>query len=1501
METPQQQTPKDKKDDTAREKMEKRVKNMFAEQEPPSYASIREVDAMKARISELENELASRQREDEQVSSPSGNEAVVAAELEQPAQSSRPVPSLSKIFTITDEPDVNSGRPKRIALWLVGICTAIDLVFLSYLTYLVVAVYQGQFDLATKILMPVSLVALITNFVAYRFIRGDRLSLGIGVLFFMGVLLPAISAVFVLQGFGYIAVSYIILMTFIIVSLVLPKNSRRWVIIAAVVSILLSIGIEYGDPYFRVDSSVEKLSGFASIIIAVAVVGLIVFVVRQTAISINAKLVTAFALVAVLSMGVVAFQSSRTLRNSLTSDIVNNQAFLANSQGLRIGQAINSQYDKLKSLSTIKSIREGTEAANLDESRPRDVSEIEQINLAWREAIKSKNATDPLAIKVLYNPLSTQLRRFQETFPENAEILLTDEKGFSIAATTLPNNYYQADSLWWRTAHTTGQYIGQPIFDPVTNSVALDIAIPIYSYNTGDFVGVLRTTVDFNALTDLLAEGIHGQTGYSMIYQPNNQQIKLQALEDGTYKIVQEFASGDLENFFKSSDTSQELSLDDVRVLASSAPVRSNSSILPGEAANALDALNWQMVVVQEKNEALQPVNIQTRNNLVLAIFVIIIVVAISYFLAGFITKPIVRLTSVANQLASGNLTAEAQVETKDEIGTLASTFNRMTSQLREILQGLEERIADRTHDLELANEVGKTVASKVDNLSELLDEAVELIRARFNLYYTQVYTTDYTGYTITLRAGTGEVGRELLNRGHHLLINSNSLNGRAVSEKQTILVSNTMDNPNFLPNPLLPKTRSEMAVPLIVGDRVVGVLDMQSEHANALNKENQTAFEAMAGQLAVAIQNSILFNEMNEARMLVEEQSRRLTSSGWQEFLNAVERSETIGYTFDQKDILPLGETNTTATPDSVLIVPIEVAGAHIGEVQLADEEARTWTATETEIVQTVISRVAQHIETLRLLAQAERYRHEAEQVSRRLTSEGWSEYFRTRKETADGFRYNQDKVQALNGNGQYTSSMPVLTHQLTVRDEPIGVMMVDHQNGSESEASELIAAVAEQLSDHIENLRLLEQAEQRRLELETVATVSSTVSTVLDPDRLLQAVVDMTKERFALYHAHIYLADDDWDTLLLAAGAGEIGRRMVAQQHAIPMGMEHSLVARASRERKTIISNDVKNNPNFLANPMLPDTHAEMAIPMIVGSEVLGVFDVQSDKSGGFSKEDADIYTTLASQVAVALQNARLYVEQAATVTQLRELDRLKSAFLANMSHELRTPLNSILGFTDVMLEGLDGDLTDYMDNDLRLIQKNGRHLLHLINDVLDMAKIESGRMNLHPETFKMHDLLDEVVSITAPLASEKNLSLFIDEDSDNKVEVYADNTRLRQVMINLVNNSIKFTEKGKITLSVKQMSGARVLIAVKDTGIGIPLDHLEAVFQEFTQVDTTTTRKAGGTGLGLPISRRLIEMHGGRLWVESTGIDGEGSTFFVELPVESQIADVIEKQEK
>jgi len=300
-------------------------------------------------------------------------------------------------------------------------------------------------------------------------------------------------------------------------------------------------------------------------------------------------------------------------------------------------------------------------------------------------------------------------------------------------------------------------------------------------------------------------------------------------------------------------------------------------------------------------------------------------------------------------------------------------------------------------------------------------------------------------------------------------------------------------------------------------------------------------------------------------------------------------------------------------------------------------------------------------------------------------------------------------------------------------------------------------------------------------------------------------------------------------------------------------------------------------------------------LSLPLQVNGETIGRLAVSGRLV--IPPEDAALAAAIADQTSIHLETLRLNEELQKRAAELLELDRLKTGFLANMSHELRTPLNSILGFSDVILEGLDGPLTPNMSSDLLLIQKNGQHLLHLINDVLDMSKIEAGRMNLNPEKLKVQEILEEVTSITSPLASERKLALFIEANSDHEVEITADRTRLRQVMINLINNAIKFTEKGEIAIRVDKKDLSNIRITVKDTGVGIPPEQLEVIFQEFSQVDTSTTRRAGGTGLGLPISRRLVEMHGGLLWAESRGIAGEGSTFFVDLPIVARLADVVE----
>ena len=544
----------------------------------------------------------------------------------------------------------------------------------------------------------------------------------------------------------------------------------------------------------------------------------------------------------------------------------------------------------------------------------------------------------------------------------------------------------------------------------------------------------------------------------------------------------------------------------------------------------------------------------------------------------------------------------------------------------------------------------------------------------------------------------------------------------------------------------------------------------------------------------------------------------------------------EQVGYVFKDNHLTPVGLVSATLPgSENSISAPLVASGQVIGEMQIHQAAERAMTAEDENLTSAVAQQVSLQIQNLRLLDAAERARAEALEATRQFTHQSWESFLDgIRNSERIGYAYNQNAV------APFMEPSPAQhDHQETVQvlDEQVGRVFVqaDPTRPLTEEDRAMINSVAAQISQQVENIRLLADAARARADAEA-------------------ATRRLTRE--------------NWGTFVEGSEDEALGFLYDS------------------------------NSVSPIGTSTFPDINA-FEQPLTVQGEPIGQLKVMGLQT--ISAEQRELAASIATQASIHLETLRLNQELQKRARELQELDRLKSAFLANMSHELRTPLNSILGFTDVMLEGLDGPLTDYMDNDLRLIQKNGQHLLHLINDVLDMAKIESGRMNLHPEKFKVHSVLDEVTSITSTLASEKNLALFIDEDSDREIEVFADNTRLRQVMINLVNNSIKFTFTGKIALKVSQLDGARVLISVKDTGIGIPPDKLEAVFQEFTQVDTSTTRKVGGTGLGLPISRRLVDMHGGRLWAESTGIEGEGSTFFVELPLEARITEVIEKQEK
>jgi len=291
-----------------------------------------------------------------------------------------------------------------------------------------------------------------------------------------------------------------------------------------------------------------------------------------------------------------------------------------------------------------------------------------------------------------------------------------------------------------------------------------------------------------------------------------------------------------------------------------------------------------------------------------------------------------------------------------------------------------------------------------------------------------------------------------------------------------------------------------------------------------------------------------------------------------------------------------------------------------------------------------------------------------------------------------------------------------------------------------------------------------------------------------------------------------------------------------------------------------------------------------ALLAVPLIAEDHLVGALIVMRKRTGTFAAEEVALLQTFATQSALAIQNARLFREIEDKSRQLEIASQHKSEFLANMSHELRTPLNAIIGFSEVLSEKMFGELNEKQEEYSKDIHASGQHLLSLINDILDLSKIEAGRMELELSDFHLPTALDSALTLVRERAGRRSIALHT--NIDNRLgQIQADERKVRQVVLNLLSNAIKFTpEGGRIELRATPQDGL-VEVSVSDTGVGIAPEDQEAVFEEFRQVGTAD-KKVEGTGLGLTLCRKFVELHGGRIWVKSEL--GVGSTFTFTIPV-------------
>ena len=455
--------------------------------------------------------------------------------------------------------------------------------------------------------------------------------------------------------------------------------------------------------------------------------------------------------------------------------------------------------------------------------------------------------------------------------------------------------------------------------------------------------------------------------------------------------------------------------------------------------------------------------------------------------------------------------------------------------------------------------------------------------------------------------------------------------------------------------------------------------------------------------------------------------------------------------------------------------------------------------------------------------------------------------------------------------GRGDLSQRISIKT-----RDELEG--LADQFNDMAGKLQESYADLERKVEDRTRELA------QSVAELRALGEVSHAVNSTLDLETVLFTIVSKAAQLSGTEAGAIYELNEASGEFLLRATYGMDDDVIAAiNEHHADIS---AAVMHATQQRVPEQIPDLRDEPSSPVNDIFVAAgyRARLLIPLLGADRVVGALVVRRKAPGEFSKSAVDLLQTFAAQSVLAIQNAHLFSEIGEKGRQLELASQHKSQFLANMSHELRTPLNAILGYTELILDDIYGETPEKMRGVLDRVQRNGKHLLGLINDVLDLSKIEAGQLSLSLADYSLKDVVHSVFSAVELLATEKKLALKV-EVPPNLPSGHGDERRLTQVLLNLVGNAIKFTDKGEVAIRAAASNGSYTL-SVRDTGPGIAEADQKKIFEEFQQADSSATKKKGGTGLGLSIARRIIEMHGGRIWVDSK--IGEGSTFSVEIPV-------------